>query len=363
MKSLDSRFRFKLIALFILIGMVLSIVIVSNDTIWIEENYSKHYFVLLAQCQRMITGKLPFSIGDLLYGLVVFYLIIILIRFIKKIFKRQLLKQELKSIFIDSLLMICVVYIVFNLFWGLNYNRRGIASQLNIEVGNYSVSDLINLNKVLVADLNASREILNHSLFYNKKDQVIFHETQLAYENVGKKYTFLKYDHPSVKKSMWGWFGNYAGFTGYYNPFTGEAQVNTSIPVFLQPFVCCHEMAHQLGYAKEKEANFVAYLTALHSTDTLLKYSAYFEMFLYANRNLQNVDSVTAKSYRNKLSDKVKSDIRQLVLFQKKHRSPIEPVVSTFYEFFLRNNQQPNGLQSYDEVVGLLIAYHNKYPK
>ncbi len=47
------------------------------------------------------------------------------------------------------------------------------------------------------------------------------------------------------------------GVTGYLNPFTNEAQVNTTVPAFLQPFMTCHEIAHQLGFAPEEDANFV----------------------------------------------------------------------------------------------------------
>jgi hypothetical protein len=80
--------------------------------------------------------------------------------------------------------------------------------------------------------------------------------------------------------------GNYTGFTCYYNPFTGEAQLNTTIPRFLQPFIACHEVAHQLGYAKENEASFVGYLAAKGSGNALLQYSTYLDIFMHANRNL-----------------------------------------------------------------------------
>ncbi len=66
---------------------------------------------------------------------------------------------------------------------------------------------------------------------------------------------------------MYSYLGNYLGFTGYYNPFTGEAQVNTTVPLFVQPFTTCHEIGHQLGYAKENEANFAGYLAAKSSPD------------------------------------------------------------------------------------------------
>ena len=89
---------------------------------------------------------------------------------------------------------------------------------------------------------------------------------------------------------MWGWLGNYSGFTGYYNPFTGESQVNSTVPVFTIPYTACHEVAHQLGYAKEMEANFAGYLAASTSDDNFFRYSVYLDLFRYANRNLFLLD-------------------------------------------------------------------------
>jgi hypothetical protein len=34
----------------------------------------------------------------------------------------------------------------------------------------------------------------------------------------------INYKYPSVKPSIFSYLGNYLGFTGYYNPFSGEAQ-------------------------------------------------------------------------------------------------------------------------------------------
>src|SRR5678809_1786278 len=114
---------------------------------------------------------------------------------------------------------------------------------------------------------------------------------------------------------MWGWLGNYAGFMGYYNPFTGEAQVNTTVPKFLQPYITTHEIAHQLGYSKENEANFVGYLAAISSPDPVFHYSTYFDLFLYANREVYFFDSVSSKNAREELNPFVKKDIEELIQF------------------------------------------------
>jgi hypothetical protein len=182
----------------------------------------------------------------------------------------------------------------------------------------------------------------------------------VAYQSASLTFPFLSYHPVSLKSSLWSNLLNYSGVTGYYNPFTAEAQVNTSVPSFLQPYIACHEVAHQLGYAKEMEANFVGYLAALSSPDTLFHYAAYLELFMYANRNLYSVDSISAKHYRDQLSLPVRKDIRAWILFNKNHESVLEPITRWVYEKYLFGNKQPQGILSYDEVSGFLIAYLKK---
>jgi hypothetical protein len=38
----------------------------------------------------------------------------------------------------------------------------------------------------------------------------------------------------------------------------------------------------------------------------------------------------------------------------------MEPLISNIYDFFLRSNQQPQGMMSYDQVTGYIIAYYKK---
>lgn len=162
---------------------------------------------------------------------------------------------------------------------------------------------------------------------------------------------------------MWGWLGNYTGFTGYYNPFTAEAQLNTTVPKFLHPFIACHEVAHQLGYAKEMEANFVGYLAGSNSGDPLIKYSVYLDIFLYSYRNLFIIDSISAKGYKDQLTPAVMKDLKEWADFNRNHSSVVEPLVRMVYGLYLRGNQQPQGVLSYDEVTGFIIAYYKKFGK
>ncbi len=151
------------------------------------------------------------------------------------------------------------------------------------------------------------------------KKKNLFNESYEAYKNVAEQYPFLKY-HPNSLSNhpIYSYAGNYLGFQGYYNPFSGEAQVNTTIPRFLEPFVTTHEMAHQLGYAKENEANFVAFLACRSYPSNEFRYSMYFDMYNYAISEVYRRDSVLAKEFQKKLHPQVIKDIKEYWRFLSK---------------------------------------------
>ena len=329
----------------------------SGNSNWVEGNYSNGFFLSVSNFRCLLFGKLSFSFGDVLYGLAFFAMFFFFIRFVIALFKKKINSFSLWASLKRVCLICLMLYLVFNVFWGLNYNRLGIASQIGLDLKKYDSKELNSLNALLVEKTNLSKKaIVNYHLAYPDNES-LFIQTKKAYDSAAGQYNFLTYKNAAIKKSIWGWLGNYWGFTGYYNPFTGEAQLNTTVPKFLLPFAACHEVAHQLGYAKEKEANFVSYLVAKKYNDSLFLYSAYLDLFFYANRNLYSQDSTSANRYRELLSDDVKKDIKELIIFNKAHRNFMEPIISKIYDLFLRSNQQPQGVMSYDEVTLYLMAY------
>lgn len=278
---------------------------------------------------------------------------------IKKKFTWLLFRKKFWMI----LLIITGVYIVFNIFWGLNYDRKGIAWQLKLPPVMYDSANLITMQALLLKKVNETKQILVHNQEAYPETKELYQRAIQCYGQASEKYSFLEYTQPSIKSSLYGLLGDYVGFTGYYNPFTGEAQVNTTVPKFLLPYITLHEMGHQLGYAKEDEANFSGYLAAANSQDTLFQYSAYLDLYTYANREVFYIDSTAAKESVLQLAPAVKLDIIEWKKFNKKYSSVIEPAISWMYGKYLQANQQPQGLRSYNEVVAALISYYKKYGK
>jgi len=355
--------RKAVITLFLL-SICLIIHFYSGNENRVEMAYSTGFFVNFSRFLRSVFGILPFSIGDILYGLLVAWLLWKLGKFLVHIFRKQpgISKKGYYICALYKTFVFCsIIYIVFNLFWGINYNRKGIAWQLGLNMEKYNQSDLLEMNGILVEKINrAKKELIAGKTVYPSNQQ-LFGMVSQAYQKLSAGYPFLKYQPASLKSSIWGWLGNYTGFTGYYNPFSGEAQVNTTIPKFLQAFVACHEVGHQLGYAKENEANFVGYLAAANSGNTLFEYSVYLDMFTYANRNLYFMDTTAARKYSKELSPEVLADIKEWTAFNRRHQSIAAPVISWIYGKYLQGNRQPGGILSYDEVTGFMIAYYKKF--
>lgn len=343
--------------------LIVLIKIFSADKSRVEIFYTSQFYFSLSEILRYLFGWIPFSMGDILYLFAGCWVIWKIIKNVILLFKKAVTKKIFFKKCLIMFLRFAFIYIIFNIFWGINYDRQGIAYQLKLSDLQYDTADLITIQRILLEKVNASKiSIINsHEVYPSKKD--LIKRAEKSYDEAEKIFPFLKYKNVSVKSSLYGTLGDYLGFTGYYNPFTGEAQINTTVPEFLQPYIATHEIAHQLGYAKENEANFVGYLAAVNSHDTLFHYSTYFDLFLYTNREVYYFDSVSSIKTMQQLAPEVKDDIRVLQKFDLGHQNLLEPAITWMYGNYLKINNQPKGIHSYNAVVGMLIAYYKKYGK
>ncbi len=329
----------------------------------IEQQYAHGIYLKIAQVLRFIWGAVPISVGDLLYAGVTIWAICGAVKLIKQWRNKTLNKSRMRALALRFLFFGLCTYVLFYGLWGLNYSRVGIAGQLHLdEKTACTKQDVDTLVERLSTQLNrlAGQLLPTHRDSFNTHKK-LFSQGEQLYKLAAIRYPFLNYKHYSVKPSLYSYLGNYLGFQGYYNPITGEAQVNTTVPISVQPFVLAHEMAHQLGYAKESEANFVAFLACRMHPSTHFKYSVYFDVYNYAVGALFYADSVKARWYQNRLHPKVKKDIAEYKAFYAKYKNPIEPYIDKMYSVFLKANNQPKGGESYGEVVTWLIAYYKKY--
>ena len=336
----------------------------------VERYYSIGVYPVLLNARLWLTAWANFSIGDLLYIIVCIYLIYNLIRSLVNIKKEGVNKGKVWR----ASAIVLLVWISFKLLWGLNYDRLGAGHLLDIEQKAYSGAAVDRLVNELIDSLNSTRKLLTQAKIQVDTLPVgnpapYFTMAQDAYNNAKSRYPFLPKQAPRVKATLFNPLADYVGFTGYFNPFTAEGQVRTDMPGLELPFVACHETAHMLGFASESEANLMGYLVAVQSTNPYVRYSAYNEIFTYAQREqfvqlAQQKDSVgfmwAVAHNRARLDTLVKQDRKAVRNFFNRHRSSVAPIMSGVYEQYLFLNKQNAGLKSYDEVIGWLIDLKQK---
>ncbi|MBI2282190.1 MAG: DUF3810 domain-containing protein [Bacteroidetes bacterium] len=338
----------------------------------VERLYSLGIYPALASTLRTLTRWVPFSLGDILYAWIFLLMLIGLVRLLRLLYRRELTRARLILIGFSFLSAVLWVFIVFQLMWGLNYHRLGIAYQLRINKNGYSREEVTSLAHQLIYQLNECRRQIGDTVLPEPPLDTLYREAYRSYERVSYEYEFLHYQNRSVKPSLYSGIADYVGFTGYYNPFTGEAQLRTDLPRVLIPYITLHEMAHQLGYASESEANFVGFLAAMASKNVYVRYSAYLDLFSYAQgeqvrmygkeKDYSQFEAMILQN-RSLLDTLVKRDRKEIREFFYKRRNRISPAVSGLYDQYLKLNKQTEGVNSYNEVVGWLIAYQKKYGK
>ncbi len=156
------------------------------------------------------------------------------------------------------------------------------------------------------------------------------------------------------------WLITKIGLEGYYNPLSGEANINMRLPQQDLPFVTCHEIAHQIGVAREDEANLVGYLTAINSDDLNFQYSGYYAIL----RNvLFEIRLITPKDYEalyKTINAGTLQDYKNGVAFWRKYNNEMFGYMSATLDSFLKINNQHKGIDSYQDIVLWVYNIHEK---
>lgn len=344
----------RLFLAFSIIPQIVTVKILSKNPQIVESYYSVKFYPYISKFLRSIFDNFTFSIGDILY---IFTLTIIVF----KVFNNR--KMKIKKVIIDGLGILSVLYFIFHLFWGLNYYRTPLTQKLNLKT-NYSTEDLIKTTKEIILLTNKVHfDITNDtekvvSLKLNFED--LKKEINIGYKNISKKYPFLKYYPSNQKKSLFSTPISYMGFSGYFNPFTNETQLNWHTPKNSQPITQAHEQAHQLGFAAENEANFIAFLATNENNNIFIKYSALTFALKHCLNDLFIKDLDSFNYLKSSVNYGVLKDFENRQKKWNYFKNPLEPLFKKIYNKFLNFNNQKLGIKSYSYVVAHIVNYYNR---
>ncbi|WP_462265263.1 DUF3810 domain-containing protein [Mucilaginibacter sp.] len=327
---------------------------------FIEHYYANGLFVYLSGLLRMLFNKVPFSIGDFLYTFLIAGLLYGFFRLLKALLNRNF--RQAGQVIVKGIIAVQAIILSFYILWGMNYFRQPGYQILNLPDTAFTATDVHRVAAMLIDSLNQTRSQFNNNAS-TSSDSYIFSQSSIAINQLATKQFRIMGWRPGVKPSLYTPLLNYMGTSGYNNPFTGEAQLNTRMPAFDRPATACHEMAHQLGFAREDEANFIGFLAAIQSQQPSIRYSGYYlaaqEFLQYMHRR----DSADYKRLRYRLSASVVSDFKTDSAYWAHYQGQVEQITGRFYGAFLKANNQPAGLHTYNRMIILTLAWYKKREK
>ena len=261
-----------------------------------------------------------------------------------------------------------LVYLLHTAFWGLNYYSGPLSEDLRMETAQYTIEELADATEYYLDRANTLSQRMKRdgggSLAYPGFEEMA--------DRAGMSFQRLVYDRSypvfagstlPVKKLGWADMYTSMGITGVTFGLTGEAAVNPQIPSVLLPFTMCHEMAHRMCIASERDANFAAFLACSVHPDLEFEYSAYFMAFRYCYNALASVKTVAAQEYaadiRDGISDKLLKDLNDYSdFFSRNQDKTATEIANTANDTYLKTSGEASGIASYSEVCDLLVNWH-----
>ena len=265
---------------------------------------------------------------------------------------------------------VSVVLLLHTGLFGLNYYAGPLADDIRLTVSDeeYTVTERMEATLYFRDKANE----LAASLPRNEAGDLDFPTFEEMAQAAGRGFEILTYDYSypvfagstvAVKKLGWSEMYTSMGITGVTMGITGEAAVNPEIPPVSLPFTMCHEMAHRMCIAQERDANLAAYLACIAHDDPVFQYSGYFMAFRYSYNALLSVGTTAAKNACDQIMAGVNTQLstdltRYKAFFAARQDAAASAFASSVNDTYIKVSGDSSGTGSYSEVADLLVAWH-----
>jgi hypothetical protein len=186
-----------------------------------------------------------------------------------------------------------------------------------------------------------------------------------GFENLVYEQNFAVFAGETIPVKELGWAEMYTsmGIAGVTMPLTGEAAVNPNTPSVSLPFTICHEMAHRMCIAPERDANLAAYLACISNQDAIYQYSGYFMAFRYCYNSLATLSTSTAIAAANNLYTGMNEQLAgDIAAYRTYYENTVDEDASNFAnsvnDQYIQSSGDESGTKSYGEVTDLLISWY-----
>jgi len=323
----------------------------------VEVWYAQGFYAAVVSPWSRLISYLPFSLGELTLYILIAWLLLFLLRRLIRLVVRPITPPR-RGLGLKIICGMGILYLAFLLIWGLNYYRVSWGESAGLDLSPPHDSEIIKLTRSLAYDANHQRSQIDPSALddLNRNRNKILKNAALGYSRAAEDYPVLGQVWGSPKPIWLSQIQTRSGISGYYMPFTAEPNVNNDLPLPFYPAAAMHEVAHLHGFAREGEANYLAYLTCQYHPDPLFQYSGTLLAFVYAADSLYQISPQAYDQVISSLSAEVRQDIKNNHEFWSRYQGPLTTIADRINDIYLKANQQP-GTVSYSQMVQLLIAH------
>ena len=257
------------------------------------------------------------------------------------------------------------LYLGNTLVYGLNYYAGSIATDIRMQVYEYTVDELTAAAEYYQAEANNLASQMNR----DEQGDLVYSDFETLAQQAGsgfetlvrsRSFSVLGGSNLPVKELGWSAMYTAMGTTGVTVGLTGEAAVNTNTPVVSMPFNICREMAHRKCIAVEGDANFAAFLACQANESVEFQYSAYYMAYRYCLEALNNAKSneaqVAAESLAEGENEFLRHDMEAYARFFKRNLDEkASRLANTVNNTYMKVTGDKGGENS---VSDLLVSWH-----
>ncbi len=370
-RSRKTEYRITVAAVLLIISLLLMVLAARQPDF--AEWYSENIYPLIVTCIGRLWGILPFSVSESgLYILIAAFLLSLAGMAVQVIRRagaartavqstEQTAAQTAASWLSAVLLAAGILAFLYTTCCGINYHRQSFSEEEGIITYNYSVQDLKDICLWLTDEVNAlSGEVERDGSGVMMLEAPEGEGAVEAMRGLAEIFPSLEGYYPQPKKLLVSEILSYQGLTGVYSPFTVEANYNGDMTAYNIPFATCHELSHLRGFMQEEEANFIAFLACIESGRTDFRYSGYLSGWVYCMNALYRADYESWQEVRLLLDETAEPDLSANTAFWDAHEGAISETAGRINDTYLKVNGQADGVQSYNRMVDLIVAYFQK---
>jgi len=332
---------------------------------WVETIYANAIYPVVREFVGTLTGWTTYSFAELFIVLAIVWLIYRTVRNIRAVYRKRRSLRNLGAHMLSFSLALAGVFYAWGMFgWGFNYYRQPFLQIENLDRTGITTEELRDVCQRLVVEANELRLNLEEDdagvMRTEDEDRAALKRVRVAFKARGQEYLSLLDGSVSRPKGFILPLFPWLNISGVFFPYTGEPNVGMEQPDHNRLFAGCHEAAHQLGWAREEEANFIGYAVCRRHPDADYRYAAAQGALAYALSALRQADSDAAAAVALTLGKGLERDWDASRNFWKKYDTRLGDAALRVNDAYLKAQGQEEGIRSYGLMVELLVADHRR---